>query len=151
MFTRKLEDLWDSIVFKFERIHNYILKKKRYRKNKKAFKLMLETHTGWDYDSFFEFMEVFLTDQINLSPSYSVNRENLVKRLIVIREYARRIRDDDYVSNKLDFVGAPMNVDILPTRPFPTNVTKILSDNIRQEELDEFSRLLSKYLLHSWD
>lgn len=142
-------DIWEDYFF--DKLETFYYNQKYKRINKKKFKNLINNHRDWDYDGFFEFMDVFLEGQINLSNSYSLNREKLVKRLKVMKTLLKRIRDDDYIHQEYDyFYEAKKFNDIFKRKEnLPFNKNKCF--NQRKKDLEYFCYLLNKTILHCWD
>lgn len=146
------EKIYEEIdYYVFDKIKTFYCNQKHYRNNKKRFKNLLKNHRDWDYDSFFEFMDVFLEGQINLEPTFSLNRHKLVKKLKVLKELNKRIREDDYIHQVMVYNPDAKNFnEVFQDKPY-----RVFSKNDyfkqRQSDLDYYTHLLNKTILQCWE
>lgn len=135
---------------------------KRFFKNIYVFRRTLCGHRAWDYSGIFLATEDALSDMINYGMPHIKGGNRYIKQMKIAKELSKRIREDNYVSDKFDIqmdFGEIENgkkygsvlFTRTPLHDFPTNTKLCYSVDYRKQDMDALTKMLNKHLFSWWD
>lgn len=127
-----------------------------------VFRRTLASHRSWDYSGMLQAMEDALAHMISGGMPHIKNGHRHIKQMKVAKELCKRIREDSYTIDKIDYSHPAIFEDIegskfkririISNKIFDIpNEKLVFSINYRKQDLDLLNKILNRNLFSWWD
>lgn len=132
----------------------------KYFRNLYVFRKVLWNYRSWDYSGMLQFMETSARDMSECMSKYDrhTTSEQTTKELLIFAEHLKRIREDDFHSSVVDYVGGSKGIlsgkfvnkpNHLPSYTAKKGFHKIC-DDVTKNHLHEAAKLFERKVKSWW-